>query len=1550
MASHKSESGRIPRLKDLASQSRNAPLPGNNASARVSNSSISLSSALRITRPTNIRTGANKWSSLSYTDSGHPVAPSKPSRIPSTHNARSLLPPRAATHPLPSVARSTPSVLNSERGPPLRVNTETPSDSLAGGHQQPVRGKPRNVLRRKAPTIGQHTGNNNSITEGIKPEKLNVMIPDTTGPDQVMGGSFPLPRSQTESMKETVSPYTPQDTTVGRLPEEQPHNGPKELASLRTPINTQNLPPPTPIFASASSPSTRYSGSPGMWSRTSTPTSLSSYSPGIVQPVKAVPRIRQPSPSQTRLPVSSRQAQQTSQDHSGHLRTNKSPGSVPEPSATSSSRSRNQDSAAKGLTVDTSTVSGRLSSRKAITKSCLPRKAQENTGTESASLSQENSQAVRSPESTKAKGAQETEGNATQIPARPSREGTHRLQVEPSPVVRSNLSPDIVTSYKRRPSVESSFTSERSPLGSAPSASTSVDSLQSRSSSQVPSRLSPELSRKSPRTSTRETKARQTPQTSTSPSKSRRFGLFTKTSKPELEAHSSEGSRTARKGPSAGTGHEGYGKYAQRGRRTSVTSSGSRTRSTSTVRSASRSVSSKGSMNSRPDMELDDFLLDRLEPVFINGGGADGATLARTQSEQSSSGLSTSSVTRLSQKAATPKPYGYSTETLTSSTDTIGKPEKLGQESKPEKNVRAAPASTHESKARHTENLEKPISSSNVDSMKPKPRSTGSGQSRPDVRSSPTSLTLKTNGATSQSNKSPKKGLGLKWNFFQKSRDTKYAESETPLPPPHRVQATVSPAAAAVRRPIAHYALVDADSDTLENIIRNVEDSPPTEEEKIDTPVEIPAALNVRKPSESILLPSPPKLNGEFKASTKVYFNKDQVPPSSQNLAESPEEQRTTRLASVGRIPRVVSRRDRQHRPALQSFSRPFSMADSPSIAAPVATKQSDFSPPGLPTLEAQPGTYHGNPSSFVFDFTQPFGDPMSRSVLDFITGTYSSDQFLTFYPRKDSTTTITSSSGSESLAAVTAVIPEPESALNEDEVWGEYDDLIDHVLSPETARALCPDDPETDEKFELAAMASRALQAELNGLSDRQAFPTAVDNPAVALTPASPTSSTGSFHLRRSKIAPTLHSSLVLSSQPSFSDIIACYHHDGSVENLHGEDQHNLSTPSLSIEQQSSFLTSPSLNPSPSFETCRQRNTILFDIAERDREGPTAQTNIRSGSLMTSRWLSFGRVLFSPAHNHIKNGEEERILVVDGLGNDDWSFYCALTYPNAEVYKLNDAPTPTASKHPDAWQPPSNHHTIHHASLEDRFPFPKRYFTVTVLRFPAACSENVQDNIISECKRVLRPGGYMEMSLLDLDMVNMGIRTRKAVRNLKERTYLTDSSISLKPSSDSIQRLLGRHGFDNLRRCMVRIPVAGMIVRSSASSSSTSSSNPSTLAVTATSSSALSHPSNSSIGAQTKAHSKTSSSDTDLSLGDLLSDPFPSPSNDESIRKIVARVGRWWYTRCYEIPVLANGDAGLSIWSDKKVLRECQKRGTGFRLLIAYAQKPSEKRRTASV
>ena len=83
--------------------------------------------------------------------------------------------------------------------------------------------------------------------------------------------------------------------------------------------------------------------------------------------------------------------------------------------------------------------------------------------------------------------------------------------------------------------------------------------------------------------------------------------------------------------------------------------------------------------------------------------------------------------------------------------------------------------------------------------------------------------------------------------------------------------------------------------------------------------------------------------------------------------------------------------------------------------------------------------------------------------------------------------------------------------------------------------------------------------------------------------------------------------------------------------------------------------------------------------------------------------------------------------------------------------------------------------------------------------------------------------------------------------------------------------------------------------------------------------------------------------------------------STDNGIADMVARVGRWWYSRCYESVVLPEaGEPGASnsgtmletsIWRDEALVRECEKRGTSFRLLIGYAQKPEVGvRRTVSV
>lgn len=102
---------------------------------------------------------------------------------------------------------------------------------------------------------------------------------------------------------------------------------------------------------------------------------------------------------------------------------------------------------------------------------------------------------------------------------------------------------------------------------------------------------------------------------------SRRLSIFSRQSKTSRsrEDASTEEKRDVRKGPAAGTGHEVYGKYATRGRKYSAGSAqNSRDQSSSTT--SLRSLGRRNSQGSAGS-EIDDLVLQRQTPVIITGGG-----------------------------------------------------------------------------------------------------------------------------------------------------------------------------------------------------------------------------------------------------------------------------------------------------------------------------------------------------------------------------------------------------------------------------------------------------------------------------------------------------------------------------------------------------------------------------------------------------------------------------------------------------------------------------------------------------------------------------------------------------------------------------------------------------------------------------------------------------------------------------------------------------------------------------------------------------------------
>ncbi|KAF5014795.1 hypothetical protein F66182_14097, partial [Fusarium sp. NRRL 66182] len=495
--------------------------------------------------------------------------------------------------------------------------------------------------------------------------------------------------------------------------------------------------------------------------------------------------------------------------------------------------------------------------------------------------------------------------NASIRPRRPSRDGTDELEQAISPVIRSNLAAlRTNVTHTRRKSADKANSPELLRVTPVRSAATSVESLQSNVSSRIPSRNdTTQIPRKATRTLVKPPKEPKAPANPTSSSK---FSLFSKKSKVDLSSSQSTSvEKASRKGPTAGTGHEGYGRYVHRGRKPSISgsSSGNRARSTSTSGGASV-VSSKGS--NRQDAGIDDFLRERLEPVIINGGGKDRGELIRTQSGQSLSMLSVTSTSISSTANGGPIMGGYSSESLASLVDQGKPPARMFSS---DTSLPSQVGKKHPVKPKITRNESAPAQISSPDSKSSLSITQVNYRASEDSnlsalpKISKVASKSESIGSTKTSSTKPSR----RWNFFHRSQKN---ETKQKAPTPDKSTVFEAQLHAQVgtipkTRPVAHYALLDADSDSLEDIMHRVEESPPSDDEaflQLQQGPKTEPSLTARH-GTSVLLPSPPAIWKEFNsqrpipprnrpASPKVFFQKE-------NETEGPEREvkRRSRLA-----------------------------------------------------------------------------------------------------------------------------------------------------------------------------------------------------------------------------------------------------------------------------------------------------------------------------------------------------------------------------------------------------------------------------------------------------------------------------------------------------------------------------------------------------------------------------------------------------------------------------------------------------------------------------
>ncbi|KAI9781538.1 MAG: hypothetical protein M1839_005953 [Geoglossum umbratile] len=243
------------------------------------------------------------------------------------------------------------------------------------------------------------------------------------------------------------------------------------------------------------------------------------------------------------------------------------------------------------------------------------------------------------------------------------------------------------------------------------------------------------------------------------------------------------------------------------------------------------------------------------------------------------------------------------------------------------------------------------------------------------------------------------------------------------------------------------------------------------------------------------------------------------------------------------------------------------------------------------------------------------------------------------------------SSSGIFSSAATTAVIPDPKSALGEDEVWDEYDDLIDNVLSPELRH---PAKPSLGSPFGGTNQGAqpRALAKESPTIGSTTKVVTRLFPPKTFGHLSGPFGNP----TRTSKIS-VMNSAVMPPTPMSFTDFFAGY----GERNLSVIEPLSPGSSAFHKNRFSSGSLSSKSASTPDLSIGGEAHDPDFqitDFAREESDGLGPQTNLRLAAMTTSKWLSFGRVLFSPAHMEVMQGATppagNRVSVLDGLGNDE--------------------------------------------------------------------------------------------------------------------------------------------------------------------------------------------------------------------------------------------------------------------------------------------------------
>jgi SAM-dependent methyltransferase len=232
---------------------------------------------------------------------------------------------------------------------------------------------------------------------------------------------------------------------------------------------------------------------------------------------------------------------------------------------------------------------------------------------------------------------------------------------------------------------------------------------------------------------------------------------------------------------------------------------------------------------------------------------------------------------------------------------------------------------------------------------------------------------------------------------------------------------------------------------------------------------------------------------------------------------------------------------------------------------------------------------------------------------------------------------------------------------------------------------------------------------------------------------------------------------------------------------------------------------------PRPVSEFYMNDPTVLKERISRAQTERQALDQMLPGTwvLQALKQLNGGRLLSKPAARRVRRSPAPRVLDVGGVPTNDWAWQVAYDYPHATVVTVFTAGHNLTTD----VKGPKNHKNTTVPNMWT-FPFPKSHFDVISARTlyellktdkPLGRTADEYDLCIKECFRCLKPGGILDFSLIDADIIHAG-RQAQAMGvefgfNLKTRGY--DAA----PTKSFLPRLY-KAGFQDVSRVWMVLPM----------------------------------------------------------------------------------------------------------------------------------------------